>query len=169
MSEIKTARLSFGPYVAKDQSDYIRLVTDPEVMRHVEGREVTAETAVVWWNRLINGLFGKGIRWCVRSLVDKRYIGHAMINYTRPGGACELGYILSKQEWGKGYATEIAAAIAEYSRDKMGLKEIYGTVDEGFRPSIRVLEKIGMKFCEYDYDDDGRYLVYILKHRGKSD
>ena len=165
MSTIRTKRLVLRAYQPQDREDYLDLVTDPEVMSHIEGGAIDRDTAGVWWHRLINGLFGKGIRWCARTVEDSRYAGHAMINYTRPGEACELGYILPRDEWGKGYATEIATALAEFSRDEMGLDKIYGTVDEDFAASINVLKKAGMEFFGYDHDENGRYLVYILKHR----
>ncbi len=169
MSSIKTQRLELRPYAAGDKEDYIGLVTDPDVMRHIEGGVVTTEIAEVWWQRLLHGLYGSGYRWCARSLKDARYIGHAMINFTRPGGACELGYILPKHAWGQGFATEIATAVAEYSRDIMNVKEIYATVDEGHEPSVRVLAKIGMAFSGYDFDAEGRYMVYVLKHGNGED
>ncbi|NNE65018.1 MAG: GNAT family N-acetyltransferase [Pyrinomonadaceae bacterium] len=162
MPEIRTKRLLLRPYTTGDKSGYLDLVTDPEVMKYVDEGVVNFEKALVWWDRLINKQYPHGHRWCV---VDgKEYAGHAMINYTRPNNGCELGYILPKSKWSRGFATEIAQALADYSREALELQEIFATVDEGHEESVRVLEKIGMKFAGYDYDDDGRFLVYVLKH-----
>lgn len=76
----------------------------------------------------------------------------------------KIGYTVRKEEWGKGYATEMARALVDYSCDRMGLDEIYGTVNEGFDDSINVLKKAGMTFFRYEFDKRGRYLVYVLKH-----
>lgn len=165
MSIIETQRLLLRPYEEGDREDYLALVTDPLVMRHVDEGVATEEVAEDWWHRLINGLFPSGLRWCARTTQDSRFAGHAMINYTRPNNACELGYILPEDMWGNGYATEISRTLTDYSRDEMGLNEIFGTVDENHEASIKVLKKTGMEFYRYDFDEDGRYLVYVLKHK----
>ncbi|MDH3492344.1 MAG: GNAT family N-acetyltransferase [Acidobacteriota bacterium] len=165
MSTIRTKRLLLRPYSIEDRDDYISLVTDPLVMAHIDGDVASEEVAEDWWQRLI-GASSKDLRWSVRALVDGHYVGHGMINYSRPGNACELGYILARAEWGSGFATEIAGAMADYSRDIMKLKEIFATVDEDHPASRRVLEKVGMEFYGYDFDDVGRYLVYVLNHEG---
>ena len=165
MSIIETKRLLLRPYEAEDKDDYLNLVTDPEVMGNIDEGVVSIETANEWWERLISRNDpAKGIRWYASWIPDSRFIGHAMINQTRPEDAWELGYILPKTEWGKDFATEIARALADYSRDEMGLNEIYGTDDEDHEPSINVLKKAGMTFSGYDFHVLGRYLVYVLKH-----
>ena len=132
-------------------------------MFHIDGGAVSREVARGRWLRIVKRT--AGFRWCVHSLDDARFIGHAMINPTQPDNGCEISYILAEAEWGKGYATEIAKALVVYSRDRMGLGAIYGTLDEGFEASINVSRKAGLKFLGYDFDDQGRYLVYVMRHR----
>ena len=43
------------------------------------------------------------------------------------------------------------------------LLEIYATVDDDHQASIRVLEKAGMKFSDYEFDEQGRFSVYSIK------
>ena len=56
-----------------------------------------------------------------------------------------IGYILNKHFWGKGYATETAKALTEYGFRELGLHRVYATCDPDNDASIRVLEKVGMK------------------------
>ncbi|WP_116076569.1 GNAT family N-acetyltransferase [Asanoa ferruginea] len=57
----------------------------------------------------------------------------------------EMGYVLAAAEWGKGYATEAAAAILRFGFDEVGLHKVVATCDPDNVASARVLRKIGMR------------------------
>jgi ribosomal-protein-alanine N-acetyltransferase len=56
-----------------------------------------------------------------------------------------IGYILNRDFWGRGYATELAQALLDFGFEKLGLHRIYATCDIENKPSAHVLEKIGMQ------------------------
>ncbi len=56
-----------------------------------------------------------------------------------------IGYILNKDYWGKGYATEGARACAEYCFNVLKAQEIVCDIRPQNKRSIRVAESIGMK------------------------
>jgi ribosomal-protein-alanine N-acetyltransferase len=58
----------------------------------------------------------------------------------------EVGYLLSGEFWGKGYATEAARASVEFGKKNIGLNEIIGLTDPLNIASQRVLEKCGLTF-----------------------
>ena len=58
----------------------------------------------------------------------------------------DLGYAFLPAYWGSGLAFEAADAAVRHGVRKFGLKRIIGVVSEGNMPSIRVLEKLGMRF-----------------------
>ena len=58
----------------------------------------------------------------------------------------DIGYAFLPRFWSKGYAVESALAVKQYAHDVIGLKRIVAITDPGNLGSIRVLEKIGMKF-----------------------
>jgi RimJ/RimL family protein N-acetyltransferase len=58
----------------------------------------------------------------------------------------DLGYMLGTEDWGKGYATEIARALADAAFIELKADRVISTVDVNNRASIRVLEKIGMRW-----------------------
>ena len=58
----------------------------------------------------------------------------------------DLGYMLGLGKWGKGYATEIALALADAAFFDLRANRIISTVDVNNQASIRVLEKIGMRW-----------------------
>jgi [ribosomal protein S5]-alanine N-acetyltransferase len=57
----------------------------------------------------------------------------------------EIGFAFLERFWAKGYAYE-SAAVMDYPRTSLGLKRIAATTAPGNRGSIRVLEKLGLRF-----------------------
>jgi RimJ/RimL family protein N-acetyltransferase len=58
----------------------------------------------------------------------------------------DLGYMLGIGDWGKGYATEVSLALIDAAFFDLRADRIISTVDVNNRASIRVLEKIGMRW-----------------------
>jgi ribosomal-protein-alanine N-acetyltransferase len=58
----------------------------------------------------------------------------------------DIGYALLPRFWSKGYAVEAAQAVKEYARDVIGLKRLVAIVDPTNAASIRVLERIGLRY-----------------------
>ncbi len=59
-------------------------------------------------------------------------------------GRGELGYVISADRWGRGYATEAAASLLRFGKETLGLQTITATCRPENAASARVLEKIGM-------------------------
>ena len=62
----------------------------------------------------------------------------------RPSGAVELGYWIARPRWGRGFATEAAAALVEIAR-ALGLACLEGSHFLDNPASGRVLEKLGFE------------------------
>lgn len=62
----------------------------------------------------------------------------------------DLGFRFFQKEWGKGYATEAATASLEIGFNHFQIEEIIGRASIDNVPSIKVLEKIGMRFWKKD-------------------
>jgi [ribosomal protein S5]-alanine N-acetyltransferase len=58
----------------------------------------------------------------------------------------DLGYMLGSADWGKGFATEIALALLDAAFFDLRALRVISTVDVNNKASIRVLEKIGMRW-----------------------
>jgi len=165
MNRLETERLFLSFYAEKDKADFIRLFTDEVVMRHVDKGVLTTAQAEAFWKKLFEKLYPQNyIIRAVFAKEDLRFVGHAGI-HRRPEKKedWEIVYFLQRAEWGKGFATEIARAVIEYGFNELNLLEIYATVDDDHQASIRVLEKAGMKFSDYEFDEQGRFSVYSIK------
>ena len=58
----------------------------------------------------------------------------------------EIGYVLAKPYWGKGYAAEAARAVMEFGFETFGLNGYCAKCMEGNDASMRVMQKVGMSF-----------------------
>ena len=60
----------------------------------------------------------------------------------------QLLYALDPGSWGRGLATEASTAVIDYAFDELGSRELLASTDPPNRASIRVMERLGMRFLE---------------------
>lgn len=77
---------------------------------------------------------GESIGTC--GLIDRKALGEI-----------DIGFAYLPVAWGKGYATEAAAAVMGYARGELGLGKIVAIVAPHNVASIRVLEKLGLRYA----------------------
>lgn len=165
MKIIETERLLLKNYIEEDKEYLISLLTDAAVMKHVDTGGFSLETAEILWTKLIKDFYpqGKDTIWAIFAKDDSRYIGHAAIR-PRPTNTedWEISYMLKTADWGKGFATEIARRLIDYGFDELNLTQVVATIDDDNFGSIKVVEKAGMSFSHYEFDEDGRFSVYSI-------
>jgi RimJ/RimL family protein N-acetyltransferase len=79
----------------------------------------------------------------------------------------ELGWKLGHEHWGRGYATEAAAACRDWALGELGLKRLISLIALENIGSVRVAEKIGESF-EREVDNmpfPHRYGLWSLGER----
>lgn len=80
----------------------------------------------------------------------------------------ELYYLIGRDHWGNGYATEAASALLAYAFDMFGLDRVYAKADPRNAASLRVFEKLGYVFDRVlegltgDHAECNGELVHIL-------
>jgi RimJ/RimL family protein N-acetyltransferase len=57
----------------------------------------------------------------------------------------DIGFAFLPEFWHRGFALESALAVKGHARDQLGLARLVAVVQPGNLPSIRVLEKIGLR------------------------
>ena len=58
----------------------------------------------------------------------------------------EIGFVMAKEAWGKGYATEIGVAQLAMGFDELGYQRLLGLVEPRNAASIHALTKLGMRY-----------------------
>lgn len=146
--EIETGRLLLRGWRDADRAPFAALNADPEVMEHFPStlsREASDRlVAAIEDGWSVNG-FGL---WAVEDIERGRFIGFTGLS--RPSfdahftPAVEIGWRLSREAWGQGFATEAARAALAFGFDRAGLDEIVSfTVPANVR-SRAVMERLGM-------------------------
>ncbi len=113
----------------------------------------TREEAAHWiaWNEANYATHGYGL-WIVETL-DGEFLGDCGLTWQQVNGRSELevGFHLRAEAWGRGYATEAAAACMEFARDELAVRQLVAIIHPENMASRRVVEKIGMRYTENDH------------------
>jgi ribosomal-protein-alanine N-acetyltransferase len=156
---IETDRLLLREMTQDDLEPVAEMLADPEVMRYWP-RPYTRAEAREWIDRQRQRYARDGHGyWLAIQRSGGRVIGQAGFMSMQVNGRPEaaLGYILARAFWGRGYATEAAAA----SRDHAFASTTHDRVAALVRPtnllSLAVARRIGMRPV-------GRTMVAGLDH-----
>jgi RimJ/RimL family protein N-acetyltransferase len=71
------------------------------------------------------------------------------------GSETEIGWLLTRKYWGRGYATEAALALRDWAFGERGLARLISLISHENLPSIRVAERIGERY-ERDIEIHGK-------------
>jgi len=144
----ETERLLLRRFSNEDADLIYELNADPEVTRFTNGLihdKQQAEEVLLKKILPQYKLYNYG-RWAVMSKSTMEFIGWCGLKYRPEIKEVDLGYRFKKSVWGKGFATEAAAACIRYGFEKIGLERIEARAAIGNTRSWRVLEKCGMKY-----------------------
>lgn len=150
MKTIETERLLLRPWSMDDVEDFYAYAKNPEVgpcagWKPHESQEESRGILQAW----VNGVAGEENRAIVRKETG-RVIGSIslMEDGCRPRvpNCRELGYVLAREEWGKGYMTEAARAILRYGFEELGLALLTVSHFSWNQRSRRVIEKCGFHY-----------------------
>lgn len=149
---LETARLRLRPFVAADVPAYAAIRADPEVMRHMPGGVARCASADADAARLVAdfaaqwGTVGYA-PWAVEERASGTLLGHGGLRLLPGiGGETEILYLLARATWGRGLASEVAAAARDAGFGRFGLRRLVGYAAPGNAASCRVLEKTGLAF-----------------------
>jgi ribosomal-protein-alanine N-acetyltransferase len=147
---VETERLRIRPFrPAGDSEPLHELWGDPEAMRFVrpDGKVITVAETRSRLEEVASRDDGWGF-WAVDEREGERLVGGAgLFPLNWEGPEIELAYHVVPSAWGRGYATEAAAALLAAAWRDTGLDHVVAVAFEGNLASRRVLEKLGMA-CE---------------------
>ena len=137
-----TARLSIRAFTLADQPAMQRIYADPLVMLHIDTRGQDPSTWVAAYVRQQHDA-GYGF-WAIEERATGELIGEAgLAPLDGRGPQLELGWLLRRDRWGRGLATEAARACRDAAFTQLGADELLAIVDVGNDASLRVAQKVG--------------------------
>jgi RimJ/RimL family protein N-acetyltransferase len=140
---LETDRLILRQPQAEDFEAWAAFAADEETMRHIGGAQARS---VAW-----RGICSVTGAWQIRgfsmfSVIEKatgRWIGRMGPWQPEDWPGTEVGWGLSREVWGKGYATEGAAACMDWAFDTLGWTEAIHTIEPANAASQAVARRLG--------------------------
>jgi RimJ/RimL family protein N-acetyltransferase len=159
---IETERLILRPWTDTDRKPFIRIVSDPEVGEWLGGHR-TRDQAIgdfermrAFWNEHGYGQFA------VVRRTDAAILGRVGCRRQPPewkhpmAEEVEIGWLLARDAWGNGYATEAAAAVLPWGFETLAAQAIYSWTARTNHRSEAVMQRIGMtRLPERDFEHPG--------------
>jgi RimJ/RimL family protein N-acetyltransferase len=144
---LETERLRLRMFRQDDLDAYSTICADPEVMRYLgEGKALSRTEA---WRQIAMilghwSLRGFGL-WAVEERATGTLVGR--IGFFQPEGwpGFELGWMLRRASWGKGYASEGAGRALAHAFTEMGRDHLISLIRPANQASIRVAERLGQR------------------------
>lgn len=139
-----TERLALVPPDTSHLPAYLAAYGDAEVMAHI-GEPMDA--AKVWdmMARQIGNWAMRGFGgWSVQLRESGAIIGRLGLMRLPDNPDVEIGWVLGRESWGKGYASEGARVALSYGFDVLGAKRVAAQIMPGNAGSIAVATKLGM-------------------------
>ena len=163
---LETERLSFRRLTMNDLDALFALYHAPDVRKYYsEGIPTYEETRreLEWIVNECYVKYGFGM-WATILKETSKFIGRCGLCPMDIEGKeeIEVAYMLAKEFWGLGLATEAAQAILRYGIEQVGLSRLICVINPGNIASARVAKKIGMTL-EIDGDVNGEpTLLYSI-------
>jgi [ribosomal protein S5]-alanine N-acetyltransferase len=145
---LETERLVLRPLSADEMDSLHRISNEPNVRRYLwDGEaisEATIKSLIAHSDRMFCeeriGVFG------VRTRGREDLLGFCGFVRLEGMEEPELWYELTQKVWGRGIATEAARACVRYALEEVGMERVIAGADAPNTASLRVIEKLGMKY-----------------------
>jgi ribosomal-protein-alanine N-acetyltransferase len=145
---IETDRLLIRPWEPGDDAGFREMVGDPEMMRYISGGLPWDEERIAEFHaRQRRHLASHGC--CMGALVERAsgdLAGVCGLQPMRASSEIEVGWWVAKRLWGRGLATEGGGAALRFGWESLGLRRVVAIGEPENRASLRVMEKLGLRF-----------------------
>jgi RimJ/RimL family protein N-acetyltransferase len=170
---IRTERLLLRPWTEADRARFAAIVADPEVAGPLGGARIQApdyfDAMRAFWAEHGYGqiaIAADGV------LVGRIGLRRVPAEWNHPmSGLFEVGWMLARPAWGRGYATEAAQAMLAWGFQVLDLPRVWSWTDAANLRSQAVMRRLGLtRAPEHDFaqpgaapgDPPSRSLVYLL-------
>lgn len=123
-----------------NQPSFIQFIGDRGVRTLDDARDYLSKRLIESYNR-----FGFGL-YLTLEKESNTPIGICGLVKRESLEDVDIGFAFLPQFWLKGYAFEAASAVLRYAKNTLEIKRVVGIATPDNHGSIRVLEKLGLKF-----------------------
>ena len=143
---IETPRLYLREFELSDAASMFDLNIDKEVIKYTGDDHFSSESEALDFIKNYDHykIHGFG-RWAVILKENNTFIGWNGLKLNEDNDI-DIGFRFFRKYWGRGYASESAEAVLDYGLNVLKIDSIIGRVAPENIASVRILEKLGMKF-----------------------
>ena len=159
---LETERLILRELEPNDLDFLASMMADPEVSHHYD-RRFSREAADEWLHRQLEryAIDGHGLWLAVEKTTGTPVGQVGLILQTVEGRKRpEIGWLLDRKQWGKGYATEAGAAVRAAAFSRWNYPEVISLIRPANTPSQRVAERLGMEAGPRVWFNGSEHIVY---------
>jgi len=146
---VLTERLSIRRFCADDAAFLVDLLNQPSFITNIGDRGVrTLDDACFYIENGPQAMYEKygfGLFRVALKATDTP-IGICGILKRETLQDIDIGFAFLPAYWSKGYALESATAVKAWAKATLGLTRLVAIVQPGNGPSIRLLEKLGLRY-----------------------
>ena len=163
--QLETDRLRLRPCAGADLDALHSLFTDPGVRRflwddRVIAREETAAVIEASVASFTSHGFGQ---WLAFPREGDALVGFSGLRLVDATTEVELLYALAPPRWGRGLASEAVRAVLHHGFAALGIPRILARADAPNAASIRVMERLGMRFVRRGVEHGLDTVCYSLE------
>ncbi len=144
---LPTQRLALRRFEARDVDRFAAYRADAELARYQGWSPMSAEAAGAFVAEMHAApalVEGAWFQLAIARRPGGELIGDIGL-CLGAGGALEIGFTLERRSHGQGFATEAVGALLQTLLARPEVRRVVGIVDARNQPSIRVLERLGMR------------------------
>ncbi|PCI77252.1 MAG: GNAT family N-acetyltransferase [SAR86 cluster bacterium] len=145
---LETARVVLRQWQSEDYAEFANMNADPDVMRYFPSL-LSREESDTLTKKFDNLVIEKGWGfWVAERKSDSAFMGLVGLNQADdlPVTSCvEVGWRLAKAYWGRGYATETAAASLHFAFSILEQDRVAAFTTLANSRSREVMSRLGMK------------------------
>ena len=146
LTELHTSRLVLRPVTMDDADAYFDIFSDARTMLYwsrepIEEYEEAQELAGqdIEWAKSESC-----INWGIALPDSNRLVGKInLFQISEQNRRAEIGYLLDRRHWGRGYMSEAMACVLEYAFNTLDLHRIEADTDPDNAPSLALLDRFG--------------------------
>ena len=143
---ISAPRVQLHRLMRADLEALLAVNGDPQVTQYLPYKAWTSLADAEAWYLRMESLQqdGNAIQWVIERSDTRRAIGTCLLfRYEQANEAAELGYVLGREYWGKGWMSEALNAVIEWIFTSTPVRRLEAFVDGRNGASQRLLRRIG--------------------------
>jgi [ribosomal protein S5]-alanine N-acetyltransferase len=162
--QIETTRLLLRRLTVADAPELFRTVGDANVMRYWAGgadkniRSTEQRIAGIETHWKTHG-FGD---WGIVEKKSGRLRGFSGLYYIADMAEVNIGYAFEKSRWQQGYGFETCRAVLDFGFQELGLNTIVAVIWPDNIASIKLAEKLGLRFWKEFIWQGGERVAYRI-------